>query len=77
MLKKRIDKATILGTTERLTQPGHLSVVFTHDQEPQLYERHFAYLLNKEKIEPGWQLLEIEPMQGVEGLRAMRAKVRE
>ena len=76
ILKKRIDKATILGKPERLTLPGHLSIVYAQDQEAQIYERHLSYLLKKGIIHPDWEYLDLEPPQGVEGLRAIRARVR-
>lgn len=75
ILKKRIDKATILGKPERLTLPGHLSIVYAQDQEAQIYERHLEYLLKKDWIHPNWEYLDLEPPQGVEGLRAIRVKV--
>ena len=75
ILKKRIDKATILGTSDRLTMPGHISIVYAQDQEAAIYERHLQYLLKKDLVHPKWEYLELEPPQGVEGLRAIRAKV--
>jgi len=76
ILKKRIDKATILGKPERLTMPGHISIVYAQDQEAAIYERHLGYLLKKGLIYPDWEYLDLEPPQGVEGLRALRAKVK-
>jgi hypothetical protein len=75
ILKKRIDKATVLGKPERLTLPGHISIVYAQDQEAVIYERHLSYLLKKGMIHPEWEYLDLEPPQGVEGLRAIRAKV--
>jgi GAF domain-containing protein len=75
ILKKRIDKATILGRPDRLTQPGHISVVYTQDHEIAVYEKHLKYLVNKGYINKEWEYLDLEPMQGVEGLRAIRVKV--
>jgi len=74
MLKKRIDKATILGRPERLTQPGHIAIVYTQDQEATTYVRHLNYLAKKGYIKDGWEQLNLEPLQGVEGLRALRVK---
>lgn len=75
MLKKRIDKSIIHGTSERLTQPGFISIVYTQDQEMAAYEKHFTYLVKKNMIKPDWERLQLETMQGVEGLKALRVCV--
>ena len=75
MLKKRIDKAVLSGTSERLTQPGYISIVYTQDQEVAAYEKHLYYLVKKNLIQPGWEHLQLEPMQGVDGIKALRAHV--
>ena len=35
IIKKRIDKAVIRGTSERLTQPGKIAIVYSHSSEAQ------------------------------------------
>ncbi len=75
ILKKRIDKSVIFGTSERLTQPGFISIVYTQDQEADAYEKHFHYLVKKNLIQPNWERLQLETMQGVEGLKALRVHV--
>lgn len=75
MLKKRIDKSVISGTVERLTQPGYISIVYTQDQEVAAYEKHFHYLVKKNLVQPDWEKLQLDPMPGVEGLKALRVKV--
>jgi hypothetical protein len=76
IMKKRIDKSVIRGTSERLTQPGHIAIIYTNDQEIAMYQKHLSYLTKKELIEEGWEELLLEPLQGVEGLRALRIKVK-
>jgi hypothetical protein len=75
IIKKRIDKSTIRGTGERLTQPGHLSVIYSHDKEYDEYRHYFAYLADKGYLEPEIEFLELDDLQGVHGLKALRAKV--
>ncbi len=75
IIKKRIDKSTIRGTSERLTQPGHLAVIFSHDKEHEEYRHYFTYLVDKGFLEPDVETLELDDLQGVHGLRALRAKV--
>ena len=75
MLKKRIDKSVIAGTRERVTQPGFISIIYTRDEEASLYEKHLQYLAKKDLIEAPFERLELDPLPGVEGLRALRVKV--
>src|SRR6185436_20796048 len=44
IVKKRIDKAHVLGTSERITQPGMVSIIYTQEKEAREYERYFEYL---------------------------------
>ncbi|HEX6181562.1 MAG TPA: GAF domain-containing protein, partial [Chitinophagaceae bacterium] len=76
VLKKRIDKAVIAGSHERVTQPGHIAIMYTRDEEASLYEKHLAYLVKKNMIEPVWEKLVLDPLPGVDGLRALRIKVK-
>ena len=39
IIKKRIDKSTIRGTGERLTQPGQLAVIYSQEKEFEEYRR--------------------------------------
>lgn len=75
IIKKRIDKSSILGTGERLTQPGMLSVIYTQDKEWREYFSYFEYLQDKGYIEGEVEHLTLEDLQGVHGLRALRAKL--
>ncbi len=75
IMKKRIDKALIKGTKERLTQPGKVAVIYSQLKEANEYKRYLEYLENigysKGKIED----YELEDLQGVHGLKALRFTV--
>lgn len=75
MLKKRIDKAVIAGSQERVTQPGFISIIYTRDEEAALYEKHLNFLAKKNLIEAQWEKLQLDPLPGVEGMHALRVKV--
>lgn len=75
IIKKRIDKATIRGTEERLTQPGRLAVVCSHGDEAAEYERYFDYLEGRGLVEGPVESLELEDLQGIRGLFALRVSV--
>ena len=74
-MKKRIDKAIIKGSKERLTMPGKISVVYSQSSEALEYKRYFDYLRSKDFISGEIEELELEPLQGVQGLKALRIKV--
>ena len=74
IIKKRIDKAHIKGTDERLTVPGKISIVYSQDKDAEEYLKYIKYLQSKNflgKVEK----LELEDLQGVSGLKALRIEV--
>jgi hypothetical protein len=75
IVKKRIDKATVRGTSDRLTQPGKLAIVYTQPVEAHAYREHIEYLQHLRYLGPEVEELELEELQGVEGLRALRVAV--
>ena len=75
IVKKRIDKAVEKRTGERITQPGYLTIVFSQVKEANEYRRYLEYLLAAGYIETQPELLELEDLQGVNGLKAFRVKV--
>ncbi|WP_372754205.1 GAF domain-containing protein [Labilibaculum sp.] len=76
IVKKRIDKAHIKDTRERLTQPGKLAVIFSQDEEMTEYQRYLEYLVAKGYFEDNIEHLVLEDLQGVYGLRAIRVQVK-
>ncbi|MBD2768562.1 GAF domain-containing protein [Hymenobacter sp. BT664] len=76
IIKKRIDKATLLGTGERLTQPGTIALVYTQTREAVEYYEYIDYLQDRRLLEPGVEELELEELQGVKGLLALRVRVK-
>ena len=75
IIKKRIDKAVVRGTSERLTQPGKIAVVYTQLREAAEYRGYFEYLRHRRYLGPDVEDLELEELQGVQGLRALRVAV--
>jgi hypothetical protein len=76
IVKKRIDKATVAGTGERLTQPGTIALVYSQTREADEYLEYIDYLQDRELLEPGVEELELEELQGVKGLLALRVRVK-
>lgn len=75
IIKKRIDKALIKDRNERLTQPGKIAIVFYHQKDIEDYLQHIFFLQKQNLIDSEIEELELEPMQGVNGLRAIRLKI--
>jgi hypothetical protein len=75
IMKKRIDKAVVRGTTERLTQPGKIAIVYSQAGEATEYRDYIAYLQSLGYLEGDVESLELEELQGVSGLRALRVAV--
>ncbi|MET2986027.1 GAF domain-containing protein [Aureibaculum conchae] len=74
IIKKRIDKAHIKGTDERLTVPGKIAIVYSQEKDAIEYKKYIKYLQSKNylgKVES----LELEDLQGVSGLKALRVEV--
>ncbi|RKE02133.1 GAF domain-containing protein [Marinifilum flexuosum] len=77
IVKKRIDKAKIKGTNERLTQPGMLAIIFSQEKEIAEYQRYLEYLISAGYFEDQIEYHTLEDLQGVYGLRAIRVKVKD
>jgi hypothetical protein len=75
IIKKRVDKAHIKGTNERITQPGRIAIIYSQEQDAREYSKYLNFLIAKGYLKKGFEDLELEDLQGVTGLRALRAEV--
>jgi hypothetical protein len=75
VIKKRIDKAVIRGSGERVTQPGHIAIVYAQSVEAQEYRSYLDYLTGIGHVRGPVEELELDELQGVHGLRALRVAV--
>lgn len=75
IVKKRVDKAHIKGTNERITQPGHIAIIYSQEQDAKEYRKYLQFLAAKGYVKKGFEDLELEDLQGVTGLRALRVEV--
>jgi hypothetical protein len=64
IIKKRIDKAVIHDTTERLTQPGKIALVYSHVSEALEWRDYIEYLQTLEYLMPDVEELELEELAG-------------
>ena len=75
MVKKRIDKAYIKDSDQRLTQPGKIAIVYFNSSEATEYIGYIKKLQKHGLLNNDLEYLEIEELQGVEGLKALRIGV--
>nr|WP_294781529.1 GAF domain-containing protein [uncultured Flavobacterium sp.] len=75
VVKKRIDKSNIKGTNERITEKEKITIVYSQNSEEAEYLKYIKYLQHKKVLEPAIEQFEVEDLQGVSGLRAIRVKV--
>ncbi len=70
--KKRIDKAKIKGSTERITQKGKLVIVYSHLYEETEYLGYINLLQHKGLLQDDIEKFDVEDLQGLIGLKAIR-----
>jgi hypothetical protein len=70
--KKRIDKAKIKGSTERITQKGKLVIVYSHLHEEAEYLGYIGLLQHKGLLTDDIEKFDVEDLQGLIGLKAIR-----
>ncbi len=75
ILKKRIDKAYVKGASERLTLPGKIAIVYSQERDAVTYRRYLNFLAKAKMIHPEIEELDLEDLQGVTGLKALRVAV--
>jgi len=75
IVKKRVDKAFIKGTTERITQKGKITIVYSQKQDEIEYLRYIKFLQSKHYLDNDVEILELQDLQAVTGLKALRVSV--
>jgi hypothetical protein len=65
----------VKGTGERLTQPGRIALVYFNQKEADEYISYIKYLQGEKVLKEDLEYLELEELQGVSGLKAMRVGV--
>lgn len=75
MIKKRIDKSTVKNSSERITQPGKISIIFSQEKERHDYLQLIKILQNQNILQSNVEELEVEDLQGINGLKALRVGI--
>ncbi len=75
MIKKRIDKSLVKNSDERITQSGKISIIYSQEREREEYLKLIKILQNQNILEANIEGLDVEDLQGINGLRALRVAV--
>jgi hypothetical protein len=72
IIKSRIDKATVKGTQERLTQPGRIAIVYSQPEEAEEMVHHVEFLQAEGFLTHDLERLTLEDLPSVQGLKSLR-----
>jgi hypothetical protein len=75
IVKKRIDKICIEGSTERLNQPGKIAIVYEDAAIKGEFLHHIELLQNEGILKENVEFLQLENLKDVFGLLAIRVEV--
>ena len=75
IVKKRVDKAYIKGTRKRITDKGKITIVYSQKQDEVEYLRYIKFLQSKHYLDTDVEILELQDLQAVTGLKAIRVSV--
>ena len=75
VIKKRIDKVHLLHSAERLTQPGKIALVYFNESIVEEYVHYIHALQAQSVLQDDLEFLELEELQGVNGLKALRVSI--
>lgn len=75
VVKKRIDKSNIKGTDKRITENGKITIVYSQKQEEAEYRRYIKFMQHKNMLSEVIEHFDVEDLQGVTGLKALRVAV--
>ena len=75
VVKKRVDKAHIKGTEERVTQKGKMSIIYSQKEDEIEYLKYVRFMQSKNRFDDDVEILELQDLQGVTGLKAIRVSM--
>jgi len=75
IIKKRLDKAHIKDSSERITCPGKIAIVYFGMENQKEYLDYISRLQKKEILQSDVEFLRVEDLQGITGLLALRVSL--
>ncbi|MEW7290794.1 GAF domain-containing protein [Aquimarina sp. 2304DJ70-9] len=75
VVKKRVDKSMIKGTDQRVTEKGKLVIIYSQRSDETEYIKYLNFLQSKNYLEDEIEVVELDDLQGVTGLKALRVNI--
>ena len=75
IVKKRVDKAFVKGTQKRATEKGKITIVYSQKEDELEYLRYIKFLQSKHYLDTDVEIVELQDLQAVTGLKAIRVSV--
>ncbi len=75
VIKKRLDKARVLDTQERIVQPNKITIVYMNPIDREEYLKYVRYLQFKNVLLEQIEEISVENLQGISGLNALRVEI--
>lgn len=75
IIKKRLDKAHVKDSSERITAPGKITIVYFGMENQKEYLEYVTKLQKKGILEHDVEFLKVEDLQGITGLLALRVSI--
>ncbi|UKB78960.1 hypothetical protein [Chryseobacterium sp. MEBOG07] len=72
IIKKRLDKAHVKDSSERITAPGKITIVYFGMENQKEYLDYISKLQKKDVLQHDVEFLKVEDLQGITGLLALR-----
>lgn len=72
IIKKRLDKAHVKESSDRITCPGKITIVYFGMENQREYLEYIGKLQKKEVLKNDVEFLKVEDLQGITGLLALR-----
>jgi hypothetical protein len=66
---------TVKGTEERITEPGKITIVYSKKEDEKEYMKYISFLQSKKQLVDDAEIVKVEYLQGVTGLKAIRVSV--
>ncbi|GAA5094751.1 hypothetical protein GCM10023210_26620 [Chryseobacterium ginsengisoli] len=75
IIKKRLDKAHVKDSTDRITCPGKITIVYFGMENQREYLDYINRLQKKGILQNDTEFLKVEDLQGITGLLALRVSI--
>lgn len=75
VIKKRLDKAHLKNSEQRVVQPNKISIVFTNRYDQEEYMKYIQFFQDKGILDQIVDFYEVEDLQGISGLTGIRVSV--